>query len=163
MADRESPGIAETPFTLRARTARELMTPSPMMVFETDPLEAAAEILARFSAVPVVDLERCVVGVLSRTDLARIYGLKRSVQSASLELESRADESASGLDYKPPAKRVSEVMTPHVLTAPANMLATEVVRVLADKGIGRVFIVDDDRRLIGVVSTSDIIARLRPA
>ena len=76
-------GIADTAFLLRGRTARDLMTPSPLMVFETDPLETAAEVLARYSAVPVVDLERCVIGVLSRTDLARIYGLKRSVQSGA--------------------------------------------------------------------------------
>ena len=58
MADAPSsdnrPGLVETRFALRGRTARQLMTPSPHMVFETDPLETAAEILARYSAVPVV-------------------------------------------------------------------------------------------------------------
>ncbi len=155
--------IADTPFLLRGRTARDLMTPSPLMVFETDPLETAAELLARYSAVPVVDLERCVVGVLSRTDLARIYGLKRSVASASLTLESRDDTQSSGLEWKPPQKRVSEVMTPQVVTAKDDTLAAEIVRMLADKRIGRVFIVDDERHLIGVVSTTDVINRLRPA
>ncbi len=164
MAEAPKPGVAESAFVLRGRTARQLMTPSPMMVFETDPLETAAELLARFSAVPVVDLERCVVGVLSRTDLARIYGLKRAVASAALTLETRgADDEAPDLEYKPPARRVAEVMTPHVATAPAEALASEIVRMLADKRIGRVFIVDEERHLIGVVSTSDIIARLRPA
>jgi CBS domain-containing membrane protein len=158
----DNPGTAETHFALRGRTARQLMTPSPHMVFETDPLETAAEILARFSAVAVVDLERCVVGVLSRTDLARIFGLKHSVQSAALTLEGRDEAEASGLEYKPPAKRVSEVMTPHVLTAPADTPASEIVGMLGDKRIGRVFIIDDERHLIGVVSTSDFIAKLRP-
>jgi len=154
---------AESTFVMRGRTARELMTPSPLMVFETDPLETAAELLARFSAVPVVDLERCVVGVLSRTDLARIYGLKRSVQSAALTLESRDGEggAASGLDWKPPAKRVGEVMTPQVVTLGADASAAEVVKVLGARRIGRVFVVDDERHLIGVVSTTDIIMRLR--
>jgi CBS domain-containing protein len=162
MADAPHPGVAETPFVLRGRTARQLMTPSPLMVFETDPLETAAELLARFSAVPVVDLERCVVGVLSRTDLARIYGLKRSVMSATLTLETRRDNEAPDLEYKPPAKRVGEVMTPQLLTASADTLASEIVRMLAEKRVGRVFIIDDERHLIGVVSTTDIIAHLRP-
>lgn len=156
-------GIADTPFLLRGRTARDLMTPSPLMVFATDPLETAAELLARYSAVPVVDLDRCVIGVLSRTDLARIYGLKRSVQSASLTLESRSTETTSELEWKPPNKRVSEVMTPHVVTAQDDALAGEIVRMLADKRIGRVFVVDAERHLIGVVSTTDIITRLRAA
>jgi len=154
--------IADTIFRLRGRTARELMTPSPVMVFETDPLETAAELLARYSAVPVVDLERCVVGVLSRTDLARIYGLKRAVASASLTLEGRDGEGHdSGIEWRPPQKRVGEVMTPHVVTALETALAGEVVRLLADKRIGRVFVVDAERHLIGVVSTTDVIGRLR--
>jgi CBS domain-containing protein len=153
----------DTPLLLRGNTARDLMTPSPVMVFETDALETAAELLARFSAVPVVDLERCVIGVLSRTDLARIYGLKRSVQSAALNIETRADDQASGLDWKPPQKRVAEVMTPRVVTLPSDALAIEVVRMLAEQRLGRVFIVDSQRHLIGVVSTTDVITRLRPA
>lgn len=153
----------ETTFVMRGSTARELMTPSPMMVFETDPLETAAELLARFSAVPVVDLERCVIGVISRTDLARIYGLKRSVQSASLTLETRDPDNASGLDWRPPARRVSEVMTPAVVTAQTDTPAAEVVAMLAEQRIGRVFVIDAERHLIGVVSTTDVISRLRPA
>jgi len=167
MSETSKKPVADTPFLLRGRTARELMTPSPLMVFATDPLETAAELLARYSAVPVVDLERCVIGVLSRTDLARIYGLKRSVQSASLTLESRdavgSGASGSELEWRPPQKRVSEVMTPQVFTVQDDALAGEIVRILADKRIGRVFVVDSERHLIGVVSTTDIIMRLRPA
>lgn len=153
----------ETTFVMRGGTARDLMTPSPMMVFETDALETAAELLARFSAVPVVDLERCVIGVISRTDLARIYGLKRSVQSASLTLEARDADNVPGLDWRPPHKRVGEVMTPHVVTAHADTPAAEVVGLLAEQRIGRVFVIDAERHLIGVVSTTDVISRLRPA
>lgn len=153
----------ETTLILRGGNARELMTPSPMMVFETDPLETAAELLARFSAVPVVDLERCVVGVLSRTDLARIYGLKRAVQSASLTLEARDADNVPGLEWRPPHRRVGEVMTPHVVTAHADTPAAEIVSLLAEQRIGRVFIIDAERHLIGVVSTTDVIGRLRPA
>jgi CBS domain-containing protein len=157
--------MAHTLLTLRARTARELMTPSPTCVFETDPLETAAELLARYSAVPVVDLDRHCIGVFSRTDLARALGLKRSVQVSSLALESRDGNVASdaGLEYKPPARRVGEVMTPHVYTVGLEALAGDVVRTLSDRRIGRVFVVDAEMHLVGVISTSDVIARLVPA
>jgi CBS domain-containing membrane protein len=156
------PEIAETAFILRARTARDLMTASPLMVFETDALETAAAILARFSAVPVVDLDRHVVGVLSRTDVARSFGARGAAAAASLTLEAR-DDGGSGLEWQPPARRVGEVMTRQVWTVPAEALASEVVRALADKRLGRLFVVDGERHLIGVVSTSDVIAHLWPA
>jgi len=157
--------MAHTLLTLRARTARELMTPSPTCVFETDPLEIAAELLTRFSAVPVVDLDRHCIGVISRTDLARSLGLKRAMLVSSLALESRDGSGGtdSGLEYRPPARRVGEVMTPHVYTVGLDTLASEVVRTLSDRRIGRVFVVDAEMHLMGVVSTSDVIAKLVPA
>lgn len=157
------PIVQHTPFVLVAREARDMMTPSPVCVFESDPLESAAELLGRFSAVAVVDLDRRVVGVLSRTDLARVYGELRSVAGATLSLESRPGEESPGLDWKPPAKRVAEVMTPKVVTVKTDADAAEVVKHLSDRRIGRVFVVDAEQHLVGVISTTDVIARLRPA
>lgn len=157
------PPLAHTPLVLRARVARDLMTPSPNCVFETDPLETAAEVLSKLSAVPVVDLDRRCVGVVSRTDLARVYGTKHSA-GASLTLESRPSasglDSSTGLDWRPPTRRVADAMTPHVITVTQDTLAAEVVATLRDKRIGRVFVVDAERHLIGVISTTDIINRL---
>ncbi len=158
MAD--APTLVNTTLVLRGRTARDLMTPSPTCVFETDPLDAAAELLARYSAVPVVDLDRRCVGVVSRTDLARFFGTKGAV-TASLTLESRApSEERTGLEWQPPAHRVSEAMTGHVVTISQDALAGEVVSMLRDNRIGRVFVVDAEFHLIGVVSTTDVISKL---
>lgn len=158
----DHPAMANTLLSLRARTARDLMTPSPVCVFETDPIDTAAELLARYSAVPVVDLDRHCIGVISRTDLARVLGLKRSVQVGALSLETREGGSESGLEYRPPSIRVGDAMTRHVFTVEVGALAVEVLRVLRDKPVGRVFVVDAEMHLIGVVSTTDIIARLAP-
>ena len=54
-------------------------------------------------------------------------------------------------------------MTHGVVTVPVETSAAEVVRALADKRIGRVFVVDAGQHLVGVVSTTDIVARLRAA
>ncbi|MFO0747460.1 MAG: CBS domain-containing protein [Myxococcota bacterium] len=155
--------VGSTPFALVAREARDMMTPSPVCVFASDPIESAAELLGRYSAVAVVDHDRRVVGVLARSDLARVYGAMRSVTGASLSLESRVGEDQSGLDWKPPAKRVAEVMTPRVVTVKTDTPATEVVKHLSDRRIGRLFVVDGDQALVGVISTTDVIMRLRPA
>lgn len=157
----DTPGLA---IALHAKDARDLMTPAPACVFSTDPLESAADLLVNYSAVPVVDLERRVVGVLSRTDLARVLGAPRVGlgEGYALALGGLGGE-ASGLEYRPPTKRVADVMTPGVVTVPIETSAAEVVRTLADRRIGRVFVVDAGQHLVGVVSTTDIVARLRAA
>lgn len=156
-----TPTVQATPFTLIAREARDMMTPSPVCVFESDPLESAAELLGRYSAVAVVDLDRKVVGVLARSDLARVYGTMRSVVGVSLAMETRDGGEQSSIDWKPPAKRVAEVMTPKVVTVRLETPAAEVVKHLSDRRIGRVFVVDAEQHLVGVISTTDVIMRLR--
>lgn len=155
----DSPAL---PITLHATDARDLMTSAPACVFSTDPLESAADLLVQYSAVPVVDFERRVVGVLSRTDLARVLGAPRVGLGAgyALALEGLGGE-ASGLDYQPPTKRVADVMTQGVVTVRLETSAADVLRALVDKRIGRVFVVDAGERLVGVVSTTDVVVRLR--
>ncbi len=159
-----TPVVPITRLTLRGRSARDLMTPSPTCVFNTDPWRAAAEFLSRNSAVPVVDTERRVVGVISRTDLARALADYRPGAAPVLELARRLeDPSDSGVEYQPPSRRVGDVMTTHVVTVRDDTPAADVVRALAEKRIGRVFVVDAEQHLLGVVSASDIISRLAPA
>lgn len=129
------PGLPTTPFNLTARAARDLMTPSPACVFASDPLGTATEALRRYSAVAVVDLERKLVGVLSRTDLLRRHG----------------------------ESTVADLMTARVITVGPDTSAVEIVKLLSDNRIGRVFVVDHTQHLVGVVSTTDVLARLRPA
>jgi CBS domain-containing protein len=156
-----APVLPVTRLVLRGRIARDLMTPAPTCVFNTDPLRAGAEFLARHSAVPVVDTDRRVVGVLSRTDLARALADHRPGAAPTLELERRLDDQGgSTLDYQPPGKRIGDVMTPNVVTITPDTMAVDVVRTLADKRIGRVFVVDSEHHLLGVISTTDIIMRL---
>jgi len=159
-----APTISTTQFTLRGRVARDLMTPTPTCVFNTDPLRSAAEFLARNSAVPVVDTDRRVIGVLSRTDLAR--ALSDAIQAVvpSLQLERCSDHEEDVVtEYQPPGKRIGDAMTPHVVTVLAETPIVEVVRILAQKRIGRVFVVDAEQHLLGVVSATDVIGRLSPA
>lgn len=156
-----APVFPMTRLVLRGRVARDLMTPSPTCVFNTDPLLSAAEYLARHSAVPVVDTDRRVVGVLSRTDLARALADYRPGAAPTLELERRLEDAAeTTVEYQPPGKRIGEAMTPSVVTLTAETSAADVVKTLSEKRIGRVFVVDSEQHLLGVVSTTDIIMRL---
>jgi CBS domain-containing protein len=121
--------------------ARDVMT-SPVITLRTDvPVHLAAALLAShgFTAAPVVDPERRVVGIATEADLVR----DRILPGAGV-----ADES--------PEPRVGAVMTPAPKAmGPGDDLA-EVVSLMLDSGIRSVPIVDDGR-LVGIVTRRDVL------
>ena len=58
-----------------------------------------------------------------------------------------------------PETKVGEIMTRNVMTARADQLVVEIVQLMAKNRITGLPVVDDDNRLIGVVSESDIIGK----
>jgi CBS domain-containing protein len=56
---------------------------------------------------------------------------------------------------------VSEVMTTDVLTARPSMTLKDVARILGARGISGLPVVDDENRVLGVVSEADILAKER--
>ncbi len=53
--------------------------------------------------------------------------------------------------------RARDLMTPDVITVPPDMPATAVARLLSDRGISAVPVTDASRRVLGLVSESDLI------
>ncbi|MFC6825854.1 IMP dehydrogenase [Halopelagius fulvigenes] len=86
------------------------------------------------SGAPVVDDEDTVLGIISGTDI-RPY----------LEV-GESDE-------------VREAMTDEVITAPRDVTAREALELMYDHKIERVPIVDDDKRLVGLVTMQSILQR----
>ncbi len=54
---------------------------------------------------------------------------------------------------------VSEIMTRTVITVPTTMPVKEIAQILADKRITGLPVVDEDERVVGIVSELDIIGR----
>jgi CBS-domain-containing membrane protein len=55
--------------------------------------------------------------------------------------------------------RAVDIMTAHVITVRENASVTEVAKLLAGRGISAVPVVDDDNRVIGMVSEGDLLHR----
>ena len=127
-------------------TAADLMT-TPVVTLRQDmPLREAAALLAQeqISGAPVVDAEGRCVGVLSATDFVR------QVEDAG----NQGSLSPPGL----PEQSVASCMTPDPVAVEAGANIRDVARVMLDAHIHRVGVVDEQRRLIGIVSTTDILA-----
>lgn len=136
--------------------------------------EAAATFLQeQISGAPVVDDDGRCVGVFSAIDIPRgeltvALEARQTVQSSffnsGLALPaSFIEEELQRVRKKlvPAAERpVSEFMTSDLVTISANATAGEIVQLMIDGHIHRVVVIDDDGKLIGLVSTTDLLAGL---
>jgi CBS domain-containing protein len=124
---------------LPAETVKDLMTPSPVSISEHATVREAAAALTRLeiSAVPVINDAGRPVGVLSRADLVRHEA------------------------GRPKPTEVGAIMTPAVVSVAPQDLAWEAVAQMAAFKVHRLYVVDDNGVLVGVVSALDIVCRLR--
>lgn len=127
--------------TLRARTAAELMTPNPVSIGQNATIREAASFLTGrgISAAPVIDDAGRPVGVVSRSDLIVSY---QTAQSGRVPVQT--------------------LMTPTVFCVDPDAPAWEVVGMMVDLGVRRLFVVDDNGVLVGVISALDVLRHLCP-
>jgi len=149
------------------KTAAEIMDPDVPTVTPDDDARAAIELLSRndLSAVPVVDGDRRVVGIVSESDLVL------SDEEEDLHLPHYLNimggivfvGSMKGFEErlnKAFATKVSDLMTPDPFTADMDDDAEKVGRLIAEKHHNHLPVVDGDGRLAGLVTRADVLAAL---
>lgn len=116
-------------------------------------LEAARTLVnARVSAMPVVDDQGFMVGVLSEADIIRHTGAM-----APTDLSDKERAAHSLADAK--ARRVSDIMTRDVVAAGEEATLSEIADLFLKHGIKRVPILRD-RSVVGIVSRVDLLQAL---
>jgi CBS domain-containing protein len=122
----------------------DIMTIDPIVVGYDAPLEEAARLLRvnSVSGLPVVDQRGSLVGVISQTDLI-------AIEEAPIGRLIRTE--ASGL-------RVGELMTAPAITVPMTGSLGEAARLMRERRVHRLVVLDDDGRPVGVLSASDFVA-----
>jgi CBS domain-containing protein len=158
--------------TLRAETAADFMTPSPISIRDDAVVREAVAFLTDkgFSAAPVIDVAGRPVGVVSRSDIL-VHDREKVEYAPAIpeyyeraELTSRAGEAVpSGFQVENIDRtQVRDIITPVVLSiapdAPAHRVGEEM---LALK-VHRLFVVDSGGVLTGVISALDVLRHLRP-
>jgi predicted transcriptional regulator len=94
----------------------------------------------RVSGLPVVDPMDHLLGIITEADFLR------------LEVARVEDGMAQ------PYERVGDVMTEAVVTVDAELPLVEAAKLMCAKDLKRLPVVDDGRRLVGIISRSDIVA-----
>jgi CBS domain-containing protein len=152
---------------LEARSAADLMTPNPMSIRQSATVhEAAAFLAARgISAAPVIDEAGFPVGVVSRTDILHRAARRDYYLVGSPEYFERLgrpvfSEGGPLADSARPAT-VRDVMTPGVFSVRPETPADDVVERMLALQVRRLFVVDGDGTLVGVISATDVLRGLR--
>lgn len=144
--------------TTAAQTVKDVMTANPIRVSGDTTAREFARILDanEISGVPVVDALDRVIGVVSKTDL-----LHRCVEgpvgsTSGTFFESLADGRSAEFDSED-LGIVEEFMTPEPVVASCDDAIAGTARRMAEEGVHRVIVVDDERHVLGIVTSLDLL------
>jgi len=134
------------------RSVREAMTPDPVTVRIDETLASATHLMAErhLKRLPVVDAAGRLAGLLTRMDVLR----------AVAETFPRAVEDGPG---HAGAKAVGELMRREVPAVPVEADLAVLLDAVVSTRLNRAVVIDGERRVIGVVSDADVVARVDPA
>lgn len=129
---------------------RDVMSTDVITIDPDMPLKEAAVVMSRdgFSGLPVMADDR-LVGIITESDfVARLAG--------------DADDGLMSLLFRRaqdvPSTTVGDAMSADVHTIGPEESVTTAARLMADRGVNRLPVVDSDRRLVGLVTRADVMA-----
>jgi CBS-domain-containing membrane protein len=158
------------PLILWAETAADLMMANPVSVRAAATVEEATAFLTNkgFSAAPVIDEAGRPIGVVSRTDIV-IHARELPVAVPAAHPTAGARERAgrpAGTGGRGVGSvdqtRVRDIMSPGVLSVSPETAAAKVVEDMVARNVHRLFVIDEDGILVGVISPLDVLRYLRP-
>ncbi len=141
----------------------EVMRTDPVTIGPGRPVTAAIELLLDkdYTALPVIDESRKVLGVISDSDLLTKGGV-----NVTLSLKRAADadfvrDLQSGL--KSPDRKVREVMTAPAVTTTADQSLGGAAKVMVARHLKRLPVVDGEGCLIGILGRLDVLNTISAA
>jgi CBS domain-containing protein len=135
---------------------KDLMTTNVLAVRSSTKLKDAAVLLAehRISGLPVVDPDGHVLGVFSEGDI--LYK-ETGARDKPGFFERLLAVPPVGLDLKLAARTVGEAMSAPALTIGPRRPVTEAATVMIEEGVNRLPVIDDEERLIGIITRADLV------
>ena len=145
-----------------APAVTDVMTPNPISVTSTTPLNTAVKLIAdhRISGMPVIDGDNQLVGVISESDLMwQETGANPPpyimVLDSVIYLENPATFEKEL--HKALGQLVGDVMTKSVITIQSDASLQAAAKLLHRRNIHRLIVVDSDQKAVGILTRGDII------
>lgn len=134
----------------------QIMTRDVTTVTPDTPAVQVVELLLGklFKAVPVVDAQRHVVGIITDGDL-----LKKAGMPIRLAVGERLDTTdlQSILDLVSKEKTAEQIMTSPVITAHENETLGHVAHRMLERGLKRLPVINAEEQLVGMISRLDVL------
>jgi len=135
---------------------REAMTKNAVTVRRDADLHAAAALLSenRISGMPVVDDNNRVIGVISEADILMLTGMKREHTFKDILRTILGEPVPAPVAH---GSKVENVMSFPPVTSKADDTIADVAKILDERRIKRLPVVDNDGKLLGIISRADIV------
>jgi CBS domain-containing membrane protein len=111
----------------------------------------------RIKALPVLDPARRLAGIVTMADFMRLADADRHDR---LGRRLRRLLRASGLTHSERPEVVGQIMTRQVRVASAEQLLADLLPVFVDDGHHHIPVVDGERRLVGMITQTDLVRAL---
>ncbi|HET7421861.1 MAG TPA: CBS domain-containing protein [Candidatus Dormibacteraeota bacterium] len=138
---------------LRHRTVSDVMTVRVHVASPQTPFKHLVRLIQEnhVSAVPIVDRQGTPVGIVSEADLLlKELRAKLAADGRLRNWHRRPDRKAEGVI-------AADLMTSPALTVHVETPLTEAARVMQQRNVRRLVVVDDRGRIAGIVSRSDLL------
>ncbi len=139
---------------------------------DVDTISYVAEVLRakKISGAPVVDEDNKVIGIVSEGDIMRLIEVHSPnlnlILPAPLDLielpvrmRLELDELAEGV-AKAGSVLIGEIMTKEVINAKKDLSISDAAKLMDKHNINRLPVVDEDTKIIGIITRGDIIGAL---
>ena len=138
----------------------DLMTRKTTTVKKTDDLSSAISTMAAQSltAVPVVDGEENICGVLSTSDLMTLTSeLQCNVSILPVVTDCVRKVLTNALADDIEDREVSNLMTSSILTAASDMPVQQASRLMVENSIHHLPVIDAKKKIVGIISAMDVV------
>jgi CBS domain-containing membrane protein len=138
----------------------DMMSAEPIVARQEMSLREAWALMRRYKikALPVIDRQRHLMGIVTVADFMKQIDLDAH-EGVGWHLRALLQQARS----KEPATIVGQIMTRQVRVASADRLLSELVPVFSENGHRHIPIIDGERRLVGIITQSDLIKALYKA
>jgi CBS domain-containing protein len=140
---------------LHRRTVADVMTTQVHVATPSTPFKVLVRVIEenRISAVPIVDPQGMPVGIVSESDLLlKERRTELELEGSPLHLWRRRHERA-----KAEGVIASDLMTSPVVTVSLGTPIAQAARVMQERNVRRLVVVDARGRIAGIVSRSDLL------
>ena len=153
---------ADAQMRLEADAASDLMVPNPISLRAEASVAEAVRLFTEkgITAAPVIDDSGRPIGVISRSDLL-IHQCEDEKQRGGAYFYASSFESFDATRKSSDAMNVADLMTPAVFSVSEDTPVHTVVRDMVGLHVHRLFVVDKDGTLVGIITTMDVLKHLK--